>query len=178
MKEKWKVIPGFSGFYKVSDRGNFLSCRGKGGLCNADQKRKEWHPLKVYNTQHHRGHSCQQAALYRDSKRRMLTVHRLVWMTFKGKIPDHLVVDHIDCDPYNNQLKNLRLVTPGENQINREHLKGVHCDPRNKNYKWKARIVYKGVKIFAGSYRTEKEAEKVRRMIETKLYPGISKRTR
>ncbi|CAH6421696.1 HNH endonuclease [uncultured virus] len=42
-------------------------------------------------------------------------VHRLVVMAFKGKIPDELVVNHIDEDKTNNRLDNLEIVTKSEN---------------------------------------------------------------
>lgn len=45
-------------------------------------------------------------------------VHRLVWETFKGEIPEGMQIDHIDGNPENNRLDNLRCVTPKENSNN------------------------------------------------------------
>ena len=42
-------------------------------------------------------------------------VHRLVWETFKGEIPEGLQIDHINNDRTDNRLKNLQLVTCSEN---------------------------------------------------------------
>ena len=42
-------------------------------------------------------------------------VHRIIWETFNGEIPDGYVIDHIDCDKLNNSLSNLQLVTQSEN---------------------------------------------------------------
>ena len=42
-------------------------------------------------------------------------VHRLVWETFNGLIPDGLTIDHIDSNKQNNCLSNLRLLTRKEN---------------------------------------------------------------
>jgi hypothetical protein len=42
-------------------------------------------------------------------------VHRLMWETFKGEIPELMTIDHIDNDPSNNSLENLQLVTQSEN---------------------------------------------------------------
>jgi len=42
-------------------------------------------------------------------------VHRLVWETFRGEIPEDLHIDHIDGDPSNNNINNLQLITPIEN---------------------------------------------------------------
>jgi len=44
-------------------------------------------------------------------------VHRLVMMAFKGKIPQKLVVNHIDEDKTNNHLDNLEIVTRAQNTI-------------------------------------------------------------
>ena len=47
-------------------------------------------------------------------------VHRVVWQLHFGEIPSGLLVDHIDGNPSNNNIKNLRLVTHVENATNRK----------------------------------------------------------
>lgn len=51
-----------------------------------------------------------------DIKRRNMSVHRLVYETFKGEIKG--VIDHIDGNKENNNISNLRDVTQSENMIN------------------------------------------------------------
>lgn len=53
-------------------------------------------------------------------------VHRVVWLLNYGNIPDDMVIDHIDGNPFNNQISNLRLVTQQVNSRNRKML------PQNK----------------------------------------------
>ena len=53
-----------------------------------------------------------------DNKRHSIRVHRLVYMTFIGEIPEGMQIDHIDGDASNNNLNNLRCVTPKENSNN------------------------------------------------------------
>lgn len=48
----------------------------------------------------------------------IISIHRLVWETFKGEIPEGMVIDHIDGNRSNNSLSNLRLVTQSENMDN------------------------------------------------------------
>lgn len=56
---------------------------------------------------------------YGNKVRKKYLVHILVWKTFNGEIPNGLQVDHIDRDRLNNNLSNLRLLTPSENNKNR-----------------------------------------------------------
>ena len=45
-------------------------------------------------------------------------LHRLIWETFVGEIPKGYQIDHIDTNKGNNNLDNLRCVTPKENMNN------------------------------------------------------------
>jgi hypothetical protein len=60
----------------------------------------------------------------RKPKKANVLVHKLVYETFKGKIPDGLEIDHEDTHKDNNALSNLKLCTHKENCNNpktREH---------------------------------------------------------
>jgi len=49
-----------------------------------------------------------------------MSVHRLVYSLYHNiSIPVDLVIDHIDRNPSNNKISNLRLVSPSENNRNR-----------------------------------------------------------
>lgn len=41
--------------------------------------------------------------------------HRLVWIAFKGQIPEGFEVNHKDLDKHNNRLDNLELLTHSDN---------------------------------------------------------------
>ncbi len=56
-------------------------------------------------------------------KNRGLLVHRLVWQLINGEIPRGFVVDHVDGDPLNNKIENLRLITQAENSRNARRAK-------------------------------------------------------
>lgn len=45
-------------------------------------------------------------------------VHRLIWELFNGPLEEGLVIDHIDKNPSNNNIGNLRLVTNAVNSRN------------------------------------------------------------
>ena len=51
----------------------------------------------------------------RDRGRMTFFVHRLVWLAFRGEVPQGLQIDHIDQNMHNNRLDNLQLVTRNEN---------------------------------------------------------------
>ena len=57
--------------------------------------------------------------LYIDGKLRHIYVHTLVAAAFLGLRPQGLQVDHINGDRHDNRARNLRYVTPRENQVNR-----------------------------------------------------------
>lgn len=45
-------------------------------------------------------------------------MHRIVWKAFMGEIPQGYEIDHIDGDVTNNDVNNLRCVTPKQNRSN------------------------------------------------------------
>lgn len=50
---------------------------------------------------------------------RRYLIHRVIWVLNFGSISEDLQIDHIDGNPFNNTIENLRLVTPRMNQRNR-----------------------------------------------------------
>lgn len=61
---------------------------------------------------------------YETNKNISKRLHRLVWETFNGEIPENMQIDHKDGNPTNNALDNLKCVTAKENS-------------NNPNTKWK-----------------------------------------
>ena len=51
------------------------------------------------------------------TERASLRIHRVVYETFVGPIPEGFVVDHINDIKSDNRLENLQLLTPKENTI-------------------------------------------------------------
>ena len=56
-----------------------------------------------------------------DGKRYL--VHRVIWVLVYGNISPNLDIDHIDGNPWNNKISNLRLVEKKINQRNRKKMK-------------------------------------------------------
>ena len=85
-------------------------------------------------------------------------VHRLVMNCFKGLNEDegwNAMIDHIDRNPANNHVDNLRIVNNQQNQWNND-AKGYYYDKRKKKYH--ATICLNDKPIFLGLFNTEEEA--------------------
>lgn len=52
-------------------------------------------------------------------KGKQLSVHRLVWELLNGPVPEGAEVDHINHDPSDNRIENLRLANRSENTVNK-----------------------------------------------------------
>lgn len=104
--EVWKNVPGYDGVYEVS---NFGRLRRFGGTAGAKSKPRVLKPGTMRS-----GHK--NVCLCVNAKPTMFRVHALVLRTFVGEPPSpgH-VVAHIDGNPGNNRLANLRWVTRAEN---------------------------------------------------------------
>lgn len=68
-------------------------------------------------------------------KQKSLLAHRVIWGMVFGEFPkEGMVIDHIDGDPDNNRITNLRVVTHKENSRNR----GRRKEKVNSRYVWTA----------------------------------------
>ena len=73
-----------------------------------------------------------QIGLCKNGKRKMYLLHRIIYEAHKGKIPDNMVIDHIDRNPENNDITNLRLVPQSINTTNITKMgKGKNFDYKN-----------------------------------------------
>jgi hypothetical protein len=106
-------------------------------------------------------------------------IHQLVWILHNGDIPKDKIIDHINGNPNDNRIGNLRLATMSENQYNskirkdnKSGIKGVHWD--KKSNKWKAQLVIKGKKTGLGYYVDLELAELVINEARDKFHGNFS----
>ena len=98
----WVDIPGFTNLYKINPEGQVYSLYIKRIL----------KPRKDIS-----GHLY--LVLKKDTVSRKYSVHQLMAKTFLPDYSEDLVIDHIDRDPQNNNLSNLRMVSHHQNLLNR-----------------------------------------------------------
>lgn len=87
--------------------------------------------------------------------------HRLAWVLTHGEWP--IGIDHINGNPSDNRIANLRIATVAQNQHNQKRridnksgLKGVHW--HKDSGKWKAEIKFNGQRRSLGYFNDPKEA--------------------
>lgn len=102
--------------------------------------------------------------------------HRIVWVMNNGAIPEGYIIDHIDNDPSNNDIGNLRLATTLQSSfnkrknglINKSGYKGVFYVPHAK--KWRAQVQANGKCKSLGYFNTPKEGHEAYKKAAQQLH--------
>lgn len=96
---------------------------------------------------------------YAYNAKMKILLHRFIYELKVGKIPEDKIIDHMDRNPLNNQLNNLRLATVQQNSCNiglpkhntsnflgisKETQKNKCQDGIHVIKHWRTRIMYKG----------------------------------
>ena len=105
--------------------------------------------------------------------------HRLAWLYSYGEWPTQ-VIDHIDGDPLNNRITNLRDVpqeinsqnTRIANANNKSGLLGAFWHCQNKN--WRARIMVSGKSHSLGCFKTPEAAHEAYKQAKRRLHEGCT----
>jgi len=122
MAEIFKDIPGYEGYYQVSnlwkviklDRHEDMKCRW---WWTAKRFRKGW---EVYITKSKRRHTTYcMVCLWKEWKVKCIWLHRVVALSFLENPDNKKEVNHKDGDATNNNLSNLEWVTHSENELHK-----------------------------------------------------------
>lgn len=98
--EIWKPLIDFPN-YEVSNFGNVKSLtKIKRGSNLSPSSRKKGYL---------------QVQICRNNTVRSMYIHRMVWQTFMGEIPNGMEINHKDGNKHNNHIDNLECVTPQQN---------------------------------------------------------------
>jgi len=109
--ESWRTIPGHEGQYEVSDQGRVRSLPHRVRVVPHGVEATRLSPGRVLKP----GTKPSGHVSVALGKRNSRDVHRLVCLAFKGPCPDGLEVLHLNHDPSDNRLENLRYGTRSEN---------------------------------------------------------------
>ena len=110
-----------------------------------------------------------------DGKRHL--AHRLAWLYVYGKNPGKCL-DHINRNPLDNFISNLREVTTSENMHNcnlHKNNKSGHCGVywNERIKRWNAQLKKNYKTIHIGSYKTFEDAVIARKQAEQIHFPGV-----
>ena len=145
-REKWKSVDGYAN-YEIS------SC---GRVRNATTERI----LKPIEN----AHGYLRVGLSKDSKSSMRMLHVIFANAFLENPHNKPIVDHIDGNPKNNCIDNLRFATIAENNRNARKTKSKTSSVYKGVYlhklanKWAAYIDILGVRTHLGLFKEEREA--------------------
>ena len=117
---EWRDVLGYEGYYRVSNygqvKGKDRQVRTKGGGL------KTWKgKLKSIGNI---GRGYRNVQLSVRGVNRSISLHKVIYEAFHGLIPVEMTLDHIDRNPSNNVLWNLRVLTRSHNSMNRGSVKG------------------------------------------------------
>lgn len=140
MNEIWKDIKGYEGFYKISNLGNIKSMR-QGKILKPQDNSRGY--LRIH--------------LKSDNTEKVFFVHRLVAEHFIEKKEGNNIVNHLDCNPHNNNAENLEWTTfkgnsqymqkLGRNKRTTEWIKRLTETQRRVNGKKVQGIALKGTQV-------------------------------
>lgn len=132
MTEEWRDVPGYEGYYRVS---NFGQIKSLDRWVSGPNESQVFVKSRMISQKTNGPYA--QVGLFRNGKRSHLSVHVLVALVFIGPRPSGHHVCHNDGDAYNNSVENLRYDTPQQNlfdiarhgrsfQLNKTHCKSGH----------------------------------------------------
>jgi hypothetical protein len=110
--------------------------------------------------------------------RKHYRIHKIIWFIHHGDWPE--TIDHIDGNPSNNRIENLRKVSQAQNSMNRKIAKnnksgitGVYFCSTWK--RWKAEIKFNTKKLNLGSFNSFEDAANARLTAEKKYHGEFSR---
>ena len=136
----------------------------------------EGHLLRKYSKNQHSHvgwvNSC--GYLQTEYAGKTYMVHRIIWEMFNGVLEKEQQIDHIDRNPLNNKINNLRVCTQAQNQINsktpRNNTSGYKGVLKTPSGKFQARLGFNGKKLYLGLFNSAEEAAECVKRVTKELY--------
>lgn len=125
--EKWTDAIGYENFYSVSNLGRVVAKERTIIEKNTGHRRVKRKHLMRQTIKY--GQYYTVGLIDGNSNHKTHYTHKLIYESFNGKVKEGNQVDHIDSNPLNNMLENLREVTPQEN-ANNQNSKNKRKSPK------------------------------------------------
>lgn len=123
VREIWKDIPGFEGFYKINRNGNVLSIRNRPKSKVKNKVIDRPGLLKILTGN---GYKYFKAWIYGKSTH--VLIHRAIAQCFIPNPENKPHVNHKNANRSDNRIRNLEWVTPKENAMHAWNM-GLYQDP-------------------------------------------------
>lgn len=139
-EEIWRPVIDYEGLYEVSNLGRLKRLERIVSQKNRVNITPHTFPEKILTPRITPFGYC-VIGLTKDGERKSQFVHRIVYESFNGKLPNHLEIDHINTIRTDNNLSNLRAVTPKENHNNplsKQHYSKANAITASK---WKKKVI-------------------------------------
>jgi len=118
MKEIWKAVSGYEGFYKISNCGRVKKTK------KWDLNKKIYIPCNQILKPQDNSSGYKYIKFCKNGTKRNIYIHRLVALHFVKNPNNQNYVNHIDYDKSNNHFKNLEWCSQRENVLHSaEHMK-------------------------------------------------------
>lgn len=132
VNEVWKDIPDYEGYYQVSNYGRIKRldtwvCRTDNKLRHVKERILRQEPMRGYYG----------VFLCKESIRKAFRVHRLVANAFIDNPDNKPCIDHVNGNPFDNNVLNLRWCTYKENANNPVTIARYKSRKGNKNFAFK-----------------------------------------
>jgi hypothetical protein len=150
---EWKEIEGFPN-YLISNNGQIFSKTKNVIRKHKRSKNDPYHRIILYNR-----------------KDVTFLIHQLVYKNFGCWNPE-LSIDHINRNPDDNTIGNLRLLTPRQQAFNRKNNNeniGIEVVNGTRETTYKVSLWLNGKTTYFGSFKTLEEAIQVNRKIRADL---------
>lgn len=134
--EKWVPLFGYEDAYLINTAGDIKGLTRKTQQAgNLVPQYYVYRKRKIPKEDFWKYHDYKRVILWDTRLKKGINhyVHRLVWESFKGEIPDGMQINHLNEIKDDNRLENLNLVTPKENiNYGTAHIRTVEKESYSK----------------------------------------------
>lgn len=129
LPEIWREIPGFEGYYEVSDHGRVRTLERRVACAYGATRRLR---SRLLTCSANRSDGRMTVALSKHGAGRPMLVAALILAAFRGPRPPGLWALHNNGDHTDDRLENLRWGTPSENNLDQQ--RHGTCEKRNRTH--------------------------------------------